>query len=188
VKGFPFLSYPFNNLILSLSLELYVCAWEASITVSLLFAWNILEYNPFMVASHTHNCIGHTESPCVCVVSRHVEMYSWFQTFAVFLIKSQSDAGEIPKRTHTTYWDVLIIIRDSQKYRLLMGLVVDGTGRVYTHIKLSLCMLCSIKTYGAIEYISTLFIRNEMVENCHFHTLATFICTFQVQRGELDRP
>jgi len=32
-----------------------------------------------------------------------------------------------------------------------MGLVVDGTGRVYEYIKLPLCMLRSIKTFGAIE-------------------------------------
>ena len=42
-----------------------------------------------------------------------------------------------------------IIPRDSHNCSLVMGLVVDGTGRV--NIKLSLCMLCSIKMYGAIE-------------------------------------
>lgn len=39
-----------------------------------------------------------------------------------------------------------MIVRDSQNYTLLMGLVVDGTGRVY--IKSPLCMLHSIKTWG----------------------------------------
>jgi hypothetical protein len=53
MMGFPFLSSPFTNLILFISLELHVCAWKASIPVSQLFAWNILECNPFMVLSHT---------------------------------------------------------------------------------------------------------------------------------------
>jgi hypothetical protein len=53
MMGFPFLSSPFTNLILFVSLELHVCAWEASIPVPQLFAWNILEYNHFMVVSHT---------------------------------------------------------------------------------------------------------------------------------------
>ena len=41
-----------------------------------------------------------------------------------------------------------MILRDSQNYTLLMGLVVDGTGRLYIYIKLPLCMLHSIKTWG----------------------------------------
>jgi hypothetical protein len=64
-----------------------------------------------------------------------------------------------------------------------MGLVVVGTGRVY--VKFSLCMLR--RRMGQLKYICTLCIRNEMVENCQLHTLATFICTFQAQGGELDR-
>jgi hypothetical protein len=51
--GFPFTSSSFTNLILFVSLELHVCVSKASIPVSQLFAWNILEYNPSMVLSHT---------------------------------------------------------------------------------------------------------------------------------------
>jgi len=41
---------------------------------------------------------------------------------------------------------------------------------------------------GQLKYMSILVIWNEMVENCQLHTLATFICTFHVEGGELYRP
>jgi hypothetical protein len=61
-----------------------------------------------------------------------------------------------------------------------MDLVVGGTGRV--HIKFSLCMFHY--HVRQLKYISTLFVWNEMVENCQLHTLATFICTFKKHKEE----